>query len=112
MLVPNAVSVQNNRLPYLSDETNQNQIMDSIYKKLNKKINVVDVRNKLKEHRDDYIYYNSDHHWTSLGAFYAYQAWQKQQGNDAASLEDYEQYGCIDIISDGTLANGTWQYWD
>ena len=54
LLVPNAVSVQNNRLPYLSDETNQNQIMDSIYKKLNKKINVVDVRNKLKEHRDDY----------------------------------------------------------
>lgn len=73
LLVPNAVSVQNNRLPYLSDEMNQNQIMDSIYKKLNKKINVVDVRNKLKEHRDDYIYYNSDHHWTSLGAFYAYQ---------------------------------------
>ena len=99
--MPNAVSVQNNRLPYLSDETNQNQIMDSIYKKLNKKINVVDVRNNLKEHRDDYIYYNSDHHWTSLGAFYAY-----QKLNDSASLDDYKQM-VVSTNFRGTLANGT-----
>lgn len=25
----------------------------------------------LTEHKDEYIYYRTDHHWTSLGAYYA-----------------------------------------
>lgn len=33
----------------------------------------VDVRQTLAEHKDEYIYYRTDHHWTSLGAYYAYQ---------------------------------------
>ena len=32
----------------------------------------VDVRDTLKAHKDEYIYYRTDHHWTSLGAYYAY----------------------------------------
>ena len=29
----------------------------------------VDVRQTLAEHKDEYIYYRTDHHWTSLGAY-------------------------------------------
>ena len=32
----------------------------------------VDVRNTLTAHKSEYIYYRTDHHWTSLGAYYAY----------------------------------------
>ena len=32
----------------------------------------VDVRDTLKAHKDEYLYYRTDHHWTSLGAYYAY----------------------------------------
>ena len=32
----------------------------------------VDVRQTLVDHKDEYIYYRTDHHWTSLGAYYAY----------------------------------------
>ena len=32
----------------------------------------MDVRDTLKAHKDEYIYYRTDHHWTSLGAYYAY----------------------------------------
>ena len=32
----------------------------------------VDVRQTLAEHKDEYIYYRTDHHWTSTGAYYAY----------------------------------------
>ena len=32
----------------------------------------VDVRGTLKAHKGEYIYYRTDHHWTSLGAYYAY----------------------------------------
>ena len=32
----------------------------------------VDVRDPLRSHKDEYLYYRTDHHWTSLGAYYAY----------------------------------------
>lgn len=34
----------------------------------------------LDAHKDEYIYYRTDHHWTTLGAFYAYQAWAGEMG--------------------------------
>lgn len=42
----------------------------------------------LYNHRDEYIYYRTDHHWTMLGAYYAYEAWAEEQGYQPASLED------------------------
>ena len=32
----------------------------------------VDVRQTLAAHKSEYIYYRTDHHWTSAGAYYAY----------------------------------------
>lgn len=106
MLIPNAVYVQNKRLPYFSDENDQGKIMDSIYNTLDSSVYSFDARKTLKKHSEEYLYYKSDHHWISLGAFYTYQAWQKQQGNDDVSLKDYDQY----VVSNnfrGTLANGS-----
>ena len=33
----------------------------------------VDARGTLTDHKGEYLYYRTDHHWTSLGAYYAYQ---------------------------------------
>ncbi|MBS6396776.1 MAG: hypothetical protein KH452_06450 [Clostridiales bacterium] len=38
------------------------------------------VWKNLSDHRDEYIYFRTDHHWTMLGAYYAYEAWAKEQG--------------------------------
>jgi hypothetical protein len=35
------------------------------------KVNPVD---EIRKHRKEYIYFNTDHHWTSLGAYYGYRA--------------------------------------
>ena len=32
----------------------------------------MDVRDILRSHKDEYLYYRTDHHWTCLGAYYAY----------------------------------------
>ncbi len=42
--------------------------------------NVIDVRQTLGEHSDEYIYYRTDHHWTTLGAYYAYEAYCESRG--------------------------------
>ena len=41
----------------------------------------VDVRQTLAAHKSEYIYYRTDHHWTSLGAYYAYCAWRGIEPN-------------------------------
>ena len=41
---------------------------------------VLDVRETLRAHSDEYIYYRTDHHWTTTGAYYAYEAYCQAQG--------------------------------
>lgn len=39
-----------------------------------------DTESVLSEHDDEYIYYRTDHHWTTLGAYYAYADWAQSLG--------------------------------
>lgn len=41
-------------------------------------VKYINAYNNLADHCNDYIYFSSDHHWTGLGAYYAYQAFAKQ----------------------------------
>ena len=67
------------------------EVIDSIYDALDDSINTIDVHSKLWEHRDEYIYFRTDHHWTARGAYYAYLAFCEQKGISPSSLEDYER---------------------
>jgi hypothetical protein len=48
------------------------------------KINPVD---ELRKHRAEYIYFHTDHHWTSLGAYYAYRTFCEAAGVTPVSLD-------------------------
>lgn len=48
------------------------------------KINPVD---EIRKHRTEYIYFNTDHHWTSLGAYYAYRSFCGVAGLTPVSLD-------------------------
>ena len=39
----------------------------------------------LRSHAEEYIYYGTDHHWTTLGAYYAYQTWAMENKVTAVS---------------------------
>ncbi len=45
---------------------------------MNKNVIPVNAYNKLSEHCNDYVYFSSDHHWTGLGAYYAYTAFAEE----------------------------------
>ena len=36
-------------------------------------IDFVNAYTVLNQHKNEYIYYKTDHHWTTLGAYYVYQ---------------------------------------
>lgn len=52
----------------------------------------VNIFNNLVAHNDEYIYFRTDHHWTALGAYYAYEAFCTAAGKTAAPLDSFEEW--------------------
>lgn len=50
-----------------------------------------DAYSEIAKHTDRYIYFNTDHHWTGLGAYYAYRGFCKSAGLDAYELNQFEK---------------------
>ena len=68
----------------------QKDMIDLCYSKMTPGILTVDAYAKLRSHTDEYIYFRTDHHWTQLGAYYAYTAFCETAGFEAVPLEDFE----------------------
>ena len=56
----------------------------------------IDLNEVLTEHRDEELFYRTDHHWTYLGAYYAYVEYCKVAGFDALTLEELD----IETVTD------------
>ncbi len=61
--------------------------IESVYNTLDSNIKKVWAIDELRKHRGEYIYFNTDHHWTSLGAYYAYKAFCYTAGLTPVSLD-------------------------
>ena len=90
-VVPNAVCVLSHLLPSGVPAADQTEVLRMIQSALAGSLSFVDVTDALKAHNTEYIYYKSDHHWTSLGAKYAFEALCPALGISAAesSFTDY-----------------------
>lgn len=51
----------------------QKDMIDYCYSQLDETVVSVDAYSGLRDHADEYIYFRTDHHWTQLGAYYAYE---------------------------------------
>lgn len=73
MLVPNSVKILEDKLPEFAPVEDEFIYIDKVKNSLSKDIKFVDVRDTLSSKKNEYIYYKTDHHWTTKGAFYAYE---------------------------------------
>ena len=64
--------------------------IDYIYGKMNDGIHTVSAFDNLRKHNAEYIYFHTDHHWTALGAYYAYQTFCKEKGIQPNPIEDFQ----------------------
>lgn len=53
-------------------------------------VKTVPIFDTLKSHNDEYIYFRTDHHWTALGAYYAYSDFIKLKGGTPSSLDSFK----------------------
>lgn len=61
--------------------------IENIYKSEDSNIKKVWAIDEIRKHRTEYIYFNTDHHWTSLGAYYAYRAFCATAGLTPVNLD-------------------------
>ncbi|HZW49252.1 MAG TPA: DHHW family protein [Bacillota bacterium] len=71
MLVPSAAEIEPDRLPLFAQSWPQEPIIQQIYQAAGE-ITGISLSDTLHQHADDYIYYRTDHHWTTYGAYLAY----------------------------------------
>ncbi len=97
MVVPTAPSVLTQYVEKGSPVNNANELLDEIKNHIDSKY-IVDVSDTLKSHSNEYIYYKTDHHWTSLGAYYAYSDYMSSIGKQAKSQNDFEFINVDDFL--------------
>ena len=52
----------------------------------------VDAYSYLSSHRNEYVYFRTDHHWTALGAYYAYLAYCGAAGLEPVTIDEYDSF--------------------
>lgn len=101
MIIPTAADILEGRLPAFTGEYDQDALLDRLAKELPGG-SLIDSRDELNAHADEYLFYRTDHHWTALGAYYAYRAWAQATGHEVRELSDYgERVGSEEFY--GTL---------
>jgi hypothetical protein len=95
-IIPTAVEFN---LPerYRSLSPSQKVIIDIIAENL-QGIIPVDIYSQLRRNRRDYLYFNTDHHWTPEGAYWAYVAFCRAAGLTPVPLSDFDKEGGSEFI--------------
>lgn len=90
LVIPTAIEFA---LPdrYKSVSSPQGPNIKHIYGSLTGGVIPVDAYGKIAAHTGEYLYFNSDHHWTALGAYYAYLAYAEAAGLTPLELSQYEK---------------------
>lgn len=98
MLAPTADNILTEKLPSHAVSYDQSRLMERVKGQIGEE-HVIDLFPILREHREEYIYYRTDHHWTTLGAYYAYLEWARKVGYPP---RDYDPQD-LETVSDSFL---------
>lgn len=87
-LIPGAATVWADRLPQGAPNYDQKQVID-LAARTASAARSADLYTPLMDHSGEEIFYRTDHHWTSLGAYYGYTGVAQALGLAAVPLTDY-----------------------
>ena len=88
-IIPSAAEIWADRLPAGAPTADEKAIIDGLYNQV--QTHTIDLYAALGAHQDEDIYYRTDHHWTSLGAYYGYEALMGAMGLEAAPLDESQK---------------------
>ncbi len=118
VFVPSKAEIYNELIPeYLKVSQEPEKLSQNVIDKFKERFDcgddkedlsgtVVDIEDVLKKHKSEYIYYNTDHHWTTLGAYYAFEKLYQNTGENSGETpgkkpeETRSAYKQIPVCSD------------
>lgn len=101
MLAPTSIGLYPERLPWLAPSYPQKKVNQFIEQTMRNDITFMNGFDFLKPHATEPIYYRTDHHWTTNGAYLAYVAYAEQKGWKPISMNDFR----IETVSDSFLGS-------
>lgn len=104
MLVPDAACILSDSLPAFAQVEDQRQLFSMVERQLGDTVTWVDTYSILNKYKSEKIYYKTDHHWTTQGAFYAFQGAAASLGIEGDVSGNYVSYTVTDSFN-GVLAS-------
>lgn len=101
MLIPTSAGLYQDRLPWMAPIYPQAQVHSVIAEQVRTSLHYLDGFDILTPHAEEEIYYRTDHHWTTYGAYIAYQAFAEQWGWKPMTPEQFH----IETVSDSFLGS-------
>lgn len=74
------------RLENSVDSNNQSDYLGAIYNNYSADVKAVNIYDTLEQHKTEYTFFNTDHRWTALGAYYAYEEFCKTVGETPVDI--------------------------
>ena len=107
-LIPTTAQLYADILPDGAPNDDQQAVINSAYAQT--ALDTIDLSSTLTAHSSEYIFYRTDHHWTSLGAYYAANALRSSWGlpeidKDTLTQETVSEDFC------GTLYSSSGFFW-
>ena len=92
MIAPTSMGITypDNKRKHINSSSQETALIN-IEKKLSGRENFVPVYQALMAHRREYLFFRTDHHWTQLGAYYAYEAFCREKGMTPNPLSAYRK---------------------
>ncbi len=98
-LAPNAANILSDKLPRFAVTKDQEGMFRSISQELGEGVAWVDLSKTLAAHKKEEIYYRTDSHWTTLGAYYASQQLAESMQLDGTKTPKWEKYVVTNIFN-------------
>ena len=108
-LIPSAAEIWRDRLPEGAYSWDQTILLEMAEKT---GLNTVDILSALREHAGEQIFYRTDHHWTSLGAYYGYVAIMESlgKGDEVIPMDRFTPETVSEAFN-GTLYSSSGIHW-
>ena len=91
IMVPSKAEALTDSLPAFAEPFQTAEVLTALKGRLDEPDILLDAGDILKKHQKEYIYYRTDHHWTTLGAYYAWAQFAEAAGLYVKGLGHYQR---------------------
>ena len=108
LLAPSASVIYPEMLPLGAPMADENAMLDDIFAQVSAAADVIDLREVFTQEKGRYLYYKTDHHWTTEGAYLAYEQFCALKGLTPFDLASHEAVAVPDFYGTHYSAARRW----